>query len=283
MGGFAPCPPEAVAAAESICGPVSLTEITNRRSAAVWKAVGPLGGAAIKVGHGTDGEGAEITAREAATLDALPEYTVVAGRSGADVWYVTPWLDGPSTWALFRPVRDGSGVRATPLAGAVSLCRAVADLHAVGWVHGDLQPAHGIHIASGVKLIDFAWSWREGTDPWWEFNGGITHLVAPELAAWITTGPQPVTPSRAADVYALAGVFWTCVTGRWPLDYEAVGVTVEDSSPAELRKAITAGVPLTDARCWPRFQSVLADVLTAPAADRPTAGELAEKLAEVTP
>ncbi|WUS98102.1 hypothetical protein OHA46_16105 [Streptomyces sp. NBC_00708] len=279
MGGFAPCPPEALAAAEALCGPVSLTGIAERRGTAVWRAAGSLSGAAVKAGFGT--EGAEITAREAATLDALPDYTVVAGRSGADAWYVTPWLDGPSTWELFRPVRDGSGSRDALLAGAVALCRAVADFHAAGWVHGDLQPAHGIHTASGVRLIDFAWSWREGTDPWREFDGGITHLIAPELAAWITTGPQPVKPPPAADVYALAGVLWTCTTGRWPLDYEAVGITVKDTSPAELRKAITAGIPLTEARPWPRFQHVLAAVLTSRAADRPTAHELADRLAEV--
>ncbi|TRV77233.1 hypothetical protein FKN01_15895 [Streptomyces sp. 130] len=281
MGGFAPCPPEAVAAAEAICGPVSLTEVTARRGAVVWRAAGPLGAAAIKLGYRAGS--AEATAREAATLDALPDRSVVAGRSGAGVWHVTPWLDGPSTWEVFRPVRDGSHDRAAPLGGALALCRAVADFHAAGWVHGDLQPAHGIHTASGVELIDFAWSWREGTEPLREYEGGITHLVAPELAAWITNGPQPVKPSPAADAYALAGALWTCATGRWPLDYEAVGIAVKDTSPSKLRQAIAAGFPLTDARPWPRFQSVLADVLTARASDRPTAGEIAGCLSEVSP
>jgi hypothetical protein len=58
---------------------------------------------------------------------------------------------------------------------------------------------------------------------------------------------------------------------------------VKDASPADLRKAIASGIPLTDARPWPQVQTVLADVLTAPASDRPTADELADNLTAVAP
>lgn len=284
MGEFTAYPREALKSAEAICGPVVLKEITDRRGSAVWKATGAVASVAIKHGYG---EGVETTAREAAVLGRLPGRTVRTGRAAEGVWYVTPWLDGPSTFHVFRPVRDSSGDRAQAhgrlhaLAAAVQLCRAVADLHAAGWVHGDLQPSHGIHTESGARLIDFAWSWHEGTGtpPWSTFYGGITHLVAPELAAWIANGPQPVIPAASSDVYALAGVLWTCATGKWPLDYAAAGVP-PDVGPAGRRAAIATGkIPLVSTASWPMLQDLLRPVLLSGPDDRPTAVELGNLLA----
>ncbi|MDH6135141.1 hypothetical protein P3T37_004551 [Kitasatospora sp. MAA4] len=280
MGEFASCPPEAVKAAEAVCGPVELKEITDRRGSAVWKATGPMAAVAIKLGIG---EAAEVTAREASVLDQLPGYTVTADRAGDAVWFVTPWLVGRSTWEVSRTSREGAAGRSMALAGAVDLCRAVADLHALGWVHGDLQPSHGIHTETGAKLIDFAWSWQVGTTPWSVFQGAMVHLMAPELAAWISTGPQPVKTSPAAEVYALAGVLWTCATGDWPLDYRAAGINRKQAGPEGLRDAIATGtLPLTLATPWPELQAVLRPVLLSGPADRPTAAELGDALAAVS-
>ncbi|MEV7937388.1 hypothetical protein AB0O82_14765 [Kitasatospora sp. NPDC088264] len=150
MGEFTPEAAEALKTAAAICGPLELEEISNRRGSAVWKATGPRGVASIKLGTG---EAAEVTAREASVLDQLPGYTVTAGRFDDGVWFVTPWLVGPSTWQALRPLRKGEGGRDEALAAAVGLCRAVADLHAEGWVHGDLQPQHGIHGGDGTVRL----------------------------------------------------------------------------------------------------------------------------------
>ncbi|WP_282203493.1 protein kinase family protein [Kitasatospora fiedleri] len=155
MGEFPSEARAALTAAEAACGPLELAEISDRRGSAVWKASGPRGVVSIKLGTG---EAAEVTAREASVLDQLPDYAVTVGRFDGGVWFVTPWLAGPSTWDVFRPVRKGDGGRGGALAAAVDLCRAVADLHEAGWVHGDLQPQHGIHTERGVRLLDFAWS-----------------------------------------------------------------------------------------------------------------------------
>jgi serine/threonine protein kinase len=274
MGEFTSEAREALMVAEAACGPVALEEISNRRGSAVWKATGPRGSVSIKLGTG---DAAEITAREASVLEELPGYTVSVGCFADGVWYVTPWLTGPSTWKVFRPLRKGNGSHDGALAAAVGLCRTVAALHAEGWVHGDLQPEHGIHGEDGtVRLLDFAWSRRLGSTPWATFGGTMIHLTAPELAARIITGPQPVHTTQPADVYALAGTLWTCVTGNWPLDYEAAGLS-RIASMEEKRKAIASrAVPLSAASPWPALQAHLQYVLLAEPDDRPTAAELAK-------
>jgi serine/threonine protein kinase len=282
MGEFPDFPTAAVAATEAACGtPVELKEISYRRGAAVWKAAGPEGAVAVKAG---DGEGAAVTQREAAVLKEIgrPGYLLASGGDEGVTWLVTSWFAGPSTWQVFAPVRGAADGKDGALVASVDLCRAVAALHSSGWIHADLQPSHGIHTDHGVRLIDCSWSWRTGTEPAAGFRGGITHLVAPELAASIEAGLQPVTPSLAADVYALAGTLWTCLTGRWPLDYAAAGIEPDQLTPAEVRAHISGRrVPLDTAAPWPAFQDILRPALLGRAGDRPAAAELAEALAKV--
>jgi serine/threonine protein kinase len=279
MGEFTSEACEALKVAEAICGPLELSEISNRRGSAVWKATGPRGSVSIKLGTG---EAAEVTAREASVLDQMPGYTVTVGRFAGGVWYVTPWLTGPSTWKVFRPLRKGNGGQDAALAAAVGLCRAVGALHAEGWVHGDLQPEHGIHGEDGTaRLLDFAWARKVGETPWTTFDGTLIHLTAPELAARIITGPQPVNTTQPADVYALAGTLWMCATGNWPLDYEAAGLG-HRASVEEKRKAIASRVvPMSAAMPWPALQACLRYVLLAEPDDRPTAAELAKLIEAV--
>ncbi|MFB7473480.1 hypothetical protein [Kitasatospora sp. NPDC056184] len=278
MGEFTSVAAAALKAAEAACGPVELEEISDRRGSAVWKASGPRGAVSIKLGTG---EAAEVTAREASVLDQLPGYTVTAGRFDHGVWYVTPWLAGPSTWDVFRPLCKKDEGRDDALAAAVDLCRAVADLHHAGWVHGDLQPQHGIHTEHGVRLLDFAWSRRLGETPWSRFDGTMIHLTSPELAARIINGPQPVRTTQPADVYALAATLWTCATGAWPLDYEAGGFA-EDAPVEAKRKAIAhRAVPMSTATPWPALQARLRYVLLAAPDDRPTATELVKLIEAV--
>ncbi|MFJ1751314.1 protein kinase [Kitasatospora sp. NPDC088134] len=278
MGEFPAGAAAALKAAESLCGPVTLTAISDRRGSAVWKAGGSEGAVAVKLGTG---EAAEVTAREASVLERLPGYDVLVGRiDGGGVWYVTRWEEGPSTWQRFRSVRAGrADARPEALASAVQVARAVADLHGPGWIHGDLQPAHALHTADGVRLIGFAWSRRLGETPWTAFRGTMVHLTAPELATDITAGGQPVLTTFLSDVYALAASLWTAATGDWPLDYEAAGIDRKAAGPVVLLEAIgERTVPLTPTEAWPELQQVLKDVLLTDAKDRPPATELADRL-----
>ncbi|MFF3097616.1 hypothetical protein [Streptomyces cyaneofuscatus] len=270
------CPREAVQAATDLYGPVVLHPVSDQRGSAVWRVVGPNGTAAVKVGFG---DAAYVTAREAAVLDRmrLSWYRATHGTAEDAYWIVTPWFAGPSTREVFDALHDGRADRNDAHKAAIDLCRTVAGLHGRGWVHADLQPEHAIHTTTGVRLIDMSWSWRPGFPPSPRFMGGVPHLLAPELAASIEAGVRPVMPSPPAEVYALAGVLWTCVTGRWPLDYRWAGIRPHAIGAAGLRQAISTGsIPLDSARPWPELQHVLEDVLLAPASERPTEAQLAD-------
>ncbi|WP_286157676.1 serine/threonine-protein kinase [Streptomyces griseus] len=276
---FAPgqrrCPQEARRAAKEMCGgPVLTQQVSDRRGSAVWIAIGPDRTAAVKVGYDS---GTAVTAREAQVLERMPLYQVIHGTTPGGYWFTTPWHPGPSTWDAFGEVRQSSANWSGAHRAAVDLCRAVADLHASGWVHGDLQAEHAIHTPAGVRLIDLSWASGPGFLPPDQFSGGVPHLLAPELAASISEGVRPVAPTREAEVYTLAGCLWASATGRWPLDYAWAGIDPKTIGADELRRKIAhERLPLDQHRPWPELQHILEEVLLAPADDRATAAELAD-------
>lgn len=283
MGQFPSEHAEALAVVEARCGSgFRLRKVTSRRGAVVWEAAGAGGRLAVKIGTG---DGAAAVSREAEVLRALgwSGHLLAAGRGAGSAWLVARWFEGPSTWDAFASFRENSSGRRAGLDAAVELCRTVAALHGMGWVHADLQPDHGIHTSGGVRLIDLAWSWREGMRPPPVTGVGIDHLVPPELALR-GAGDMPLDAGMAADVYTLAATLWTCVTGTWPLDYPAAGITPKELTSDQLRTQIATGrIPLRTAAPWPEFQAVLQPALLNSPRDRPTARDLAESLTGLAP
>lgn len=272
---------EALAVIEARCGSgFRLREVTSRRGAVVWEAAGAGGRFAVKIGTG---DGAAAVSRETEVLRVLgwSGHLLAAGLGPGSAWLVARWFEGPSTWDAFTRLRENGTGRRAGLGAAVELCRTVAALHGRGWVHADLQPDHGIHTGGGVRLIDLAWSWREGMRPPPVTGVGIDHLVPPELALR-GAGDMPLDAGMAADVYTLAATLWTCVTGTWPLDYMAVGITPEELTSDQLRTQIATGrIPLRAETPWPELQAVLRQALLSAHQGRPTARELAQTLSSL--
>ena len=270
-------PAEANAAVRSACGDgATLQLVSDRRGSAVWKATGPVRSVALKVGAGL--EGTAITRREAAALHGITRGGLLAhGREETAAWMVTPWHDGPSMWDALADVRAEGGDREAAQRHVVDVCEAVAELHAAGWVHGDLQPGHAIHTEHGVALIDCSWAWHPARlFPSGLFRGGMPHLLAPEVAAAVEAGARPVTVSRAAEVYTLAASLWWSVTGDWPLDYGAAGLDPTEMSAGQLREVIgSRRLALPPTSTWPAMQAALGTALRPDPARRPTAGGLA--------
>jgi hypothetical protein len=101
-------------------------------------------------------------------------------------WNFQPWHEGPDLYQRWEPCRrpapDSSTAPDTSV--ALSCVEALAELHAKGWAHGDVQPAHFIIGPERTHLIDLALARGghvpEGYD--FPFRGCLVHYEAPEIA-----------------------------------------------------------------------------------------------------
>jgi len=143
----------------------------------------------------------------------------------------------------------GARSRLTPgeiVTAVAPLFAALADLHSVCVVHGDLDPEKVLFSVDGKPLIsDLGVARLRG--PQRGTSDRALGFVAPELLA-------DAEPTSASDVYAMAAIGWLCLTGAPP--------------PGAPRQVVTAVKPET----FPRLVQVLASCLSADPAARPSAG-----------
>ncbi|MET9365790.1 hypothetical protein ABZX93_33445 [Streptomyces sp. NPDC006632] len=283
-------PGQSKAEAEGLAGSPAEWELkADGYSTAVWRVSGPCGQWALKVGQGA---GAAVVAREASVLQhshaAVPAMSY-GGRAKWErteraAWLITPWLDGPSTWTSFGDVRDGKLDRGPALAAAADLCVAVGALHQAGWVHGDVQPHHTLHMPSGVRLIDCSWAWSRQLSPSYAYEGGLLHLMSPELMARAESSQRPVVTAQPDEVYALAAGLWWAATNRWPRDYAQVGIDPARFTAIEMRRLLLRRrVPLGRIPHWPELEEVLRQTLTTDPSQRASALQLGQWLRSLGP
>jgi len=80
-------------------------------------------------------------------------------RGGCGSWLALRWVEGITPCRLFTPARrggDSPARRDSILRVALNIIDRLAQLHALGWRHADLQPAHILVSDTTVRLIDFA-------------------------------------------------------------------------------------------------------------------------------
>ncbi|WP_411143107.1 hypothetical protein [Streptomyces sp. x-80] len=289
---WAECPDEARQAAERVVGSPANWQLMRRGShgTAKWRVSGP-GTQQVVVKAGA-GQAADVVAREITVLAYMQSAGITATGYGDaqgltsdyTAWLVRPWLTGLTTWSAFQAVRDGHPDVADykrALTAAVDLCTAVGGLHQHGWVHGDLQPHHSVHMAGTrtVQLLGCTWAWAPELAPSSAYTGGLVHLVAPEVAAAAESPTRPVITSKSGDVYALAASLWWSATGDWPVNYAAAAIDPTAHTAAVLRRMIAARrLRISTTSVWPQLTELLREVLTADAVQRPTAFQLAQSL-----
>jgi hypothetical protein len=199
--------------------------------------------------------------REAEILAQVRHPNVVSlygyADTGTDAVILMELLDGIS---LEKVVERGP---IEPEAALVVLSGALLGLdaaHRVGVVHRDVKPANIlVETQGGSHLLDFGVAVMSGQP---DVPAGTPVFMAPEQWQGLPATPQ-------TDVYAATGVYYQCVTGRWPFPAQ----TVE-----QLRQLHLQTLPDVASLPLPIGQLVLRGMAKDPAQRPATAGAFHEDL-----
>ncbi|WP_188302385.1 protein kinase domain-containing protein [Streptomyces sp. CBMA123] len=239
-----------------------------------------VGDTALKI---TDGL---MAGREGEVLAALgADHYTAHGRYGPGTWLVMRWINGTSLWDALEPAHRGDDTPATRrsiLTAAAEAAEALADLHAAGWTHGDLQPDHVVFEDDVVRIIDLACAQGPVPVPFYVHRGGLAHTTAPEIATLILNTTDHITATPEADVWSLAAsLFWSW-TRTPPTDYRD-----PDGGRSKLLADIAACRPRELAavrpRPFPPFEGAVLAGLTHDPERRLSAADLARSFRSANP
>jgi len=200
-------------------------------------------------------------ATETATLRALAAQgfahaaqLIATGRSAdppGDL-LLTQWIEGAGGYVLARDPALDIGTRARL---ASRLIRAYADLHALGWLHGDVHPGNVIGSGDAVTLIDYGCALRmDNSAP--PARAGLLTDYEPEAARALMAGlPLPAASPRG-EQYCVAAIVLRLLTGapthRLPLEAD-LAIAIVAEQPA--RRLSDLGL------VWPALDEVVARAL----------------------
>lgn len=153
--------------------------------------------------------------------------------------------DGPATALVLELLAGGSLAEVVAARGHLTpgetatvitpTAQALAGLHDLGVVHGDLSPGNILLDSTGrPALADLGFARLTGEPP------GDVHGTDGYVAPEVLDGSEP---DRAADVYALAALAWLCLTGSSP-GHIAERIDLASAVPEapELVAAVEAGL-----------------------------------------
>ncbi|WP_336116244.1 protein kinase domain-containing protein [Streptomyces sp. PTD9-10] len=224
--------------------PTTQRLVVNRRGSMVWEVEGNRGHYAVKLGYPIEATAdwpaqpwtALAPAREGTVLHRLGFDDSAYGEWERGTWNFQPWHEGPDLYQLWHPCRRRESTVEPHTSVTLGCVEALAELHAKGWAHGDVQPAHFIIGPERTHLIDLALA-RGGQVPEsydFPFRGCLVHYEAPEIArSVLATGEAEAT--QEADIYALGASLLISATGWRAVEYP------DDAPRTVQREAVAAG------------------------------------------
>ncbi|MDX3135092.1 protein kinase [Streptomyces europaeiscabiei] len=264
--------------------PTAQRLVINRRGSTVWEVEGNRGHYAVKLGYPIEATAdwdaqpwtALAPAREGAVLHRLGldlDLDAIAyGEWERGTWNFQPWREGPDLYRLWELCRKPDSSIAPHSSVALGCVEALAELHAKGWAHGDVQPAHFIIGPDRTHLIDLALA-RGGSLPQgydFPFRGCLVHYEAPEIArSVLATGEAEPTPE--ADIYALGASLLISATG-WR------AVAYPDDAPRPVQREAVANGRRRAVRAPGELGELIEAMLSHAPEDRPTIYEVGKAL-----
>ncbi|WP_331766385.1 hypothetical protein [Embleya sp. NBC_00896] len=198
------------------------------------------------------------------------------GQVGDGVWTAIEWRAGSTLWDWCRVARDrypaddvAARLRHIGRQGFARL----AELHAAGWHHGDIQPANILVTpGDGIEFIDYDFAQHPDLPLPYPYRGGMDHATAPEIAQrLLDTRPEVHIPlTDVAEVYSFGASLRWSWTGCTPATTRTIGPAV---TPTDILKDITTGHhrgPLPIERPWPDpiLEALIASTTSLDPADR---------------
>jgi signal transduction histidine kinase len=185
-----------------------------------------------------------------------PSVVGVHGGGGAPVPHLI------MEFASGRPLSAWMGRRPAPEQTAVNLGAHLADalaaVHQVGVIHGDIKPDNVVVDsirAPRLKLVDFGFAGHR--------RGGTLNYAAPECLKGAQT-------SASSDVYSLGMILWEMIHGELP--WAELGFSTPLMKRQREAPAPTVGEP------W--LRTLLTELLAPNPKHRPDAAQLADRLAQ---
>jgi serine/threonine protein kinase len=260
--------------------PTAQRLVIDRRGSTVWEVDSHRGQYAVKLGYPIVATAdwpaqpwtALAPAREGAVLHRLGRDDIAYGEWEHGTWNVQPWHKGPDLYGLWEPCRKPDSPIAPDTGVALGCVQALAELHAKGWAHGDVQPAHFIVGPERTHLIDLALA-RGGHVPEqydFPFRGCLVHYEAPEIArSVLDTGEAE--PTRAADIYALGAALLISATGWRAVEYP-------DDAPRPVQREAVANGRRRPVKAAGELGRLIDAMLSHAPEDRPTIYEVSKGL-----
>lgn len=254
--------------------------VINRRGSTVWEVESHRGHYAVKLGYPIEATAdwpaqpwtALAPAREGAILLRLGVKEIAYGEWEHGTWNFQPWHVGPDLYRLWEPCRRREPSTAPHTSVALGCVEALAELHAKGWAHGDVQPAHFIIGPERTHLIDLALAQGghvpEGYD--FPFRGCLVHYEAPEIArSVLATGEAE--PTQEADIYALGATLLVSATGWRAVEYP-------DDAPGPVQREAVAKGRRRSVKVPGELGELIDAMLSHSPEDRPTIYEVGKAL-----